>query len=55
MDAQLFDNSAHCSFNFLTAAHTLGMDEATRVLGEWMQEWSEKLDQYVDAVRFLSM
>jgi hypothetical protein len=33
----------------------MGTDEATRVLGEWMKEWSEKLDQYVDAVRYLSM
>ena len=55
MDAQLFDTSARCSFNALTAELTMGTDEATRVLGESIKEWSEKLDKYVVAVRFLSM
>lgn len=55
MDAQLFGESAVLTLNTHTAERTVGTDEATRVLGEWMKEWSEKLEQYVDAVLLLSM
>ena len=48
MDNQLFDESAHCSLCVLTGERTMGTDESTRQLGEWIKGWSDRLDLWLE-------
>ena len=55
IDEQLFGESARSTIDGLTAERTIGMDESTRQLGEWVKAWSEALDDWMNALLVLNV